>query len=58
MTREIWTMFWYGSIEQVCTRHKTLAAAKKALERCEERGGARHRIVEVKTIQQRKPRIS
>jgi hypothetical protein len=45
---QYWTMWNYGfSGEWVCSKHKTLSAAQKAADKCEERGGAPHRILEV-----------
>jgi len=34
----------------VCSSHVTLAAAERAAQRCEQKGGARHIIVEAKLM--------
>jgi hypothetical protein len=43
---EFWSVFYYGSTQSVCSRHKTQQAAFEAAAKCERRGGAKHRIVE------------
>jgi hypothetical protein len=47
MTTEFWTLFYYGSVETICSKHRSAAAALCAAAACEKRGGADHRIVEV-----------
>jgi hypothetical protein len=42
---EYWTV--WSAYDQVCTRHKTFAAAERAARECERRGGAEHRIYRV-----------
>jgi len=41
---EYWTI-WCPGIDQVCSKHRTYAAAEKAASRCEAAGGAKHRII-------------
>lgn len=44
---------WYWTVwgnYQVCSRHKTLAKAKKEAKTCESLGGAKHKIYSVKQI--------
>lgn len=48
---EFWT-FW--NPDQICSRHKTLAAAERAARECEKRGGARHSIYAVAKIRRTK----
>ena len=50
MSTEFWTLFHYGSTETICSKHKTLPKAEKAVRVCERRGGAKHRIVQVSEI--------
>lgn len=42
-------MFWYTN-EEICSKHKTVSAARKAIKKCEDRGGNKHWILEVKKI--------
>jgi len=42
---EYWTMFKYGSVDTICSKHKTLEAARLAASKCEKRGGAKHWII-------------
>ncbi len=44
---EFWTLFYYGSTEQICSKHKSVAAALKEAAACERSGENDHRIVEV-----------
>jgi hypothetical protein len=48
------TIFKYGGCDSICSRHKTYIGAFRAAARCEERGGARHRIWKVNKM--RRPR--
>lgn len=41
-------MFWYGTNETICTKHKTLKAAKQHAKSCEAIGGAKHHFIEVR----------
>jgi hypothetical protein len=56
---EWWTLFWYGSVETICSKHRSAAGALRAAAACERRGGADHRIVEiVEAIPYRSPSAS
>lgn len=50
MKDEFWTLFYYGSAETICSKHRTLPAAERLAKACERRGGAKHRIVRVTEI--------
>ena len=58
IVRQFWTLFYYGGAEVICSKHKSLRAAKYTARQCEKRGGARHRIVEVREVQPYKPNIA
>ena len=47
MKTEYWTL-WGPDV--ICTRHRTLKAAEKAMRKCENEGGAFHRIVKVEEV--------
>lgn len=55
IVRQFWTLFYYGEAETICSKHKSLSAAKYAARKCEKRGGERHRIVEVREVVPYKP---
>lgn len=42
---EYLTIFNYGGSLMICSRHRSLAAAKRAACACEDRGGNKHEIV-------------
>lgn len=42
-----WTLFKYGDGETICSKHRNFHEAVMAAEKCERRGGAPHRIVQV-----------
>lgn len=44
---EWWTMYFYGSTEMICSKHKSVSAALLAASKCEDGVGYDHRIVEV-----------
>lgn len=44
---EYWTMFYYGGELAICSKHKSLLAAERAMRECEKRGGAKHRLLHV-----------
>jgi hypothetical protein len=44
---QFWTMFYYGPTETICSKHASIRAALDAAARCERRGGADHRILQV-----------
>jgi len=50
MSAIYWTLFYYGGSESICSKHRSLPAAQKAVKACEKRGGAKHRIVKVVEI--------
>lgn len=52
MKKEYWTVFNFG-LETICSKHKTFAAAEKAAIKCENAGGAEHKIIEAKVIPRR-----
>jgi hypothetical protein len=45
--KQFWSLFYYGSCETICSKHRTFRAAFCEALRCETAGGANHRIVEV-----------
>ena len=49
---EYWTMFNYGDSQTICSTHRTLLAAKRAAKTCENRGGAKHWIIEVRGVEE------
>jgi hypothetical protein len=51
---EYWTIWSPAGIDQVCSKHKTYAAAEKAAKSCEAEGGARHRIILAIKIKRRR----
>lgn len=54
--KEFRCMFKYGQSEMLCSRHRTLKAAKRAAVLCEKRGGAKHWFLEVRKIKPGKGR--
>ena len=48
---EFWTVFNYGGNDTVCSKHKSLRAAKRAAKACEKRGGAKHRFLKVHWVE-------
>jgi hypothetical protein len=34
MRKEYWAMYWYGTVETICSKHKTLSAARRAAKIC------------------------
>ena len=50
MKKEFWSMFKYGSTDTICSKHKTLAAARKEAKACEKKGGTKHWILEVRWV--------
>jgi hypothetical protein len=50
MKTEYWTLYRYGESEVICSKHKSYIRAILAIDKCENRGGARHRVVEVNEV--------
>jgi hypothetical protein len=50
MSIEYWTTFTYSHEDDVCSKHRTLRAAQRAADRCEARGGDKHRIFKVERM--------
>lgn len=50
MSVQYWTLFYYGGSEVTCSKHRTFEAALRAAVTCERKGGADHRIVEVREV--------
>ncbi len=44
------TIFKYGGVDTICTRHTSIKAARESIRKCEKRGGSLHVIWKVTVV--------